>query len=91
MNHSRLNAAGAPNAATAPGADMVSVPRIGGALGKAMNDKRHSQIVKSASERNMIARKGLTGSAAIMGNEQYLKSFKAPEKTTNTFLIRVGH
>jgi len=70
---------------------MAPTPYVDRDLGKAAMDLRNAQILNPGADRNTTVPNGLDGAAAQSGYEQYQKSFKAPDKTSNTFLIGVGH
>ena len=83
MNPSFLRAAGtallpltlAACAAPAPHADQV--------LGRSLTD------MNPGADRNMATASGMPAATAKLGYDQYLKSFKAPEKTSG-FTIGLG-
>jgi hypothetical protein len=86
-----LRAAGTALLPLTLAACMAPTPFLDRNLGKAATDMRHAQILNPGADRNMTVPNGLDGVAAKSAYDQYEKSFKAPEKNTNTFLIGVGH
>jgi hypothetical protein len=69
---------------------MAPAPYAERNLGHAVTDMRNAQIMNPAAERNMAGPLGLDGPASKAAYDQYVKSFKAPEKNANSFLIGVG-
>ncbi len=69
---------------------MAPAPYVERNLGHAATDIRNAQIMNPAAERNMAGPLGLDGPASKAAYDQYVKSFKAPEKNANSFLIGVG-
>jgi len=69
---------------------MSTSPYVDQHLGEAATDLRNAQIMNPSADRNMAPPLGLDGPAAKAAYDQYVKSFKAPEKNTNSFLIGVG-
>jgi hypothetical protein len=65
-------------------------PHVDRNLGMAATDLRNAQVIDPAAGSNKPAPAGMDGVAAKSAYEQYQKSFKAPEKNTNSFLIGVG-
>ncbi|KRB81707.1 hypothetical protein [Duganella sp. Root198D2] len=90
MNHHFLRAAGTALLPLTLAACVVPAPNVDRNLGMATTDMRNAQIMNPGADRNMAAPMGLDGPASKAAYDQYVKSFKAPEKNTNTFLIGVG-
>lgn len=90
MNHSLLRAAGAVLLPLGLAACMAPTPYVDRNLGKSMTDMRNAQVLNPGADRNMTAPNGMDASTAKLGYDQYQKTFKAPDKSTNTFLIGVG-
>ncbi|WP_028104174.1 hypothetical protein [Pseudoduganella violaceinigra] len=91
MNTTFLRRAAGALLPLALAACMEPAPNVERNLGKAMTDMRNAQIINPGAERNTAVPNGLDGAAAASAYDQYQKSFKAPEKNNNTFLIGVGH
>jgi len=87
MNRNYLRAALLPLALAAC---VAPAPNVDHNLGMATADLRTAQILNPGAERNAKVPNGMDGTAAKSAYDQYQKSFKAPEKNTNTFLIGVG-
>jgi len=90
MNHHFLRAAGTALLPLTLAACMAPTPFVDRNIGKVATDMRNAQIMNPGADRNMAPPLGLDGPAAKAGYDQYVKSFKAPEKNANTFLIGVG-
>ena len=69
---------------------MSPSPHVDRNLGRSVTDMRSAQILNPSADRNMVPPLGMDGGAAKAAYDQYQKSFKAPEKNSNTFLIGVG-
>lgn len=69
---------------------VAPAPNVDRDLGMATTDLRTAQILDPAAGRNAKVPNGIDGAAAKSAYDQYQKSFKAPEKNNNTFLIGVG-
>ncbi|KQZ44886.1 hypothetical protein [Duganella sp. Root1480D1] len=69
---------------------MSPTPNVDRNLGMAATDIRNAQIMNPGADRNMAPPLGLDGPASKAAYDQYVKSFKAPEKNANSFLIGVG-
>jgi hypothetical protein len=65
-------------------------PHVERNLGMATTDLRNAQVIDPAAGSGKPAPTGMDGVAAKSAYDQYQKSFKAPEKNANTFLIGVG-
>ncbi|SFF92710.1 hypothetical protein SAMN05518865_106102 [Duganella sp. CF458] len=90
MKSSFLRCAGAALLPLTLAACMSGTPYVDKNLGMAATDLRNAQIMNPGADRNMAPPLGLDGPAAKAGYDQYVKSFKAPEKNTSSFLIGVG-
>ncbi len=90
MNHHFLRAAGTALLPLTLAACMAPAPFVDRNIGKVVTDMRNAQVMNPGADRNMAPPLGLDGPAAKAGYDQYVKSFKAPEKNANTFLIGVG-
>lgn len=90
MTHSLLRIAGIALLPLTLASCMAPAPHVDRDLGKSMTDMRHAQYINPGADRNMTVPAGLDATAAKSGYDQYEKSFKAPEKNSNTFLIGVG-
>lgn len=90
MNHHFLRAAGTALLPLTLAACMAPSPYVDQHLGQAATDIRNAQIMNPSADRNMAPPLGLDGPASKAAYDQYVKSFKAPEKSANSFLIGVG-
>jgi hypothetical protein len=90
MKPAFLHTAGVVLLPLALGGCMATTPNIDAHLGEATTDMRNAQIMNPGASRNMAVPSGLDGAAAKAGYDRYQKSFKAPEKTTNSFTIGVS-
>ncbi|HEY0589849.1 MAG TPA: hypothetical protein VGD52_27225 [Pseudoduganella sp.] len=87
MNRNFLRAALVPMTLVAC---MAPTPHVDRNLGMAATDLRTAQVLNPGADRNTKVPGGIDGVAAKSGYDQYQKSFKAPEKNANSFLIGVG-
>lgn len=90
MKRPFLRAAGAALLPLTLAACTAPAPHLERHLGQAATDMRQAQILHPAASRNMAPPLGMDAGAAKAAYDQYLKSFKAPDKNANTFLIGVG-
>lgn len=59
-------------------------------IGHATTDMRNAQIFNPGADRNLNAPTGMPAATAKLSYDQYVKSFKAPEKTSTSFTIGLG-
>jgi hypothetical protein len=90
MNQPFLRCAGTALLTLSLAGCIASAPHVDRNLGKAMTDMRNAQILNPSADRNMAPPLGMDAGAAKSAYDQYQKSFKAPEKNSNSFLIGVG-
>lgn len=90
MQPSFLRAAGAALLPLSLAACSGPAPHTERLLGRSLTDMNHAQILNPGADRSMAVPAGMAASTAKLGYDQYQKSFKAPEKVNNTFVIGVG-
>ena len=90
MNQYFLRAAGAALLPLSLAACTSPAPHADAVLGQSLMDMKHAQLLNPGADRNMAVPAGLPSSTAKLGYDQYVKSFRTPEKPTNTFVIGVG-
>ncbi|MYN03070.1 hypothetical protein GTP41_13250 [Pseudoduganella sp. DS3] len=89
MSHSFLRAAGTALLPLTLAACAVPAPHADKVLGQSLTDMKNAQVINPAADRNMATASGMPAATAKLGYDQYIKSFKAPEKT-NGFTIGLG-
>ena len=90
MNQHFLRAAGVALLPLSLAACSTPAPHTDRILGQSVNDMKHAQFLNPGADRNMTAPAGMPANTAKLGYDQYVKSFKAPEKNNNTFVIGLG-
>jgi hypothetical protein len=90
MNHYFLRAAGVALLPLSLAACTAPAPHTERIIGRSLTDMKNAQVLNPGADRNMAAPMGMSASTAKLGYDQYQKSFKAPEKGNNTFVIGLG-
>lgn len=89
MNPSFLRAAGTALLPLTLAACTAPAPHADKVLGQSLTDMKNAQVINPAADRNMATAAGMPAATAKLGYDQYIKSFKAPEKTSG-FTIGLG-
>lgn len=90
MNQHFLRAAGVALLPLSLAACSGPAPHTDRILGHSVKDMNNAQVLAPGADRNMAAPTGMAASTAKLGYDHYVKTFKAPEKTNNTFVIGLG-
>lgn len=90
MNHHYYLRAGAVLLPLALAACSAPAPHTDQVLGRALTDIKNAQVIHPGADRNQKAPTGMAANTAKLGYDNYQKSFKAPEKVNNTFVIGLG-
>lgn len=90
MNQHFLRAAGVALLPLSLAACTAPAPHADRILGRSLTDMKTAQVLNPGADRNMAVPAGMPASTAKLGYDQYVKSFKAPEKSNNSFVIGLG-